>query len=58
MGHTSRSNLVKLANVTLEGELLWRVGRKATTGAAPGAMYHFWNMAEIVNGDYIAGASE
>ncbi|MGE9291408.1 MAG: hypothetical protein ACQKBT_10490, partial [Puniceicoccales bacterium] len=58
MGHTSRSNLVKFAKFDPKGRLIWMAGRKATAGAAPGEMYHFWNMAGLVNDRYIAGGSE
>lgn len=58
MGHTSRFNVVKFAKFSPEGKPLWFAGRKATAGAAPGEMYHFWNMAGLVNDNYIVGGSE
>ena len=58
MGHTSRFNVVKIAKFSPEGKPLWFAGRKATAGAAPGEMYHFWNMAGLVNDQYIVGGSE
>jgi hypothetical protein len=58
MGHTSRFNVVKFAKFDAAGKPLWIAGRKATAGAAPGEMYHFWNMAGLVNDRYVAGASE
>jgi len=58
MGHTSHFNVVKFAKFAPDGKLLWLAGRKATAGAAPGEMYHFWNMAGLANDKYIAGGSE
>ena len=58
MGHTSEFNAVKFAKYDPEGKLLWMAGRKATAGAKAGEMYHFWNLAGIVNDQYIAGGSE
>lgn len=58
MGHTSSFNVVKFAKFDSKGRLLWLAGRKATAGAAPGEMYHFWNMAGLVNDKYVAGGSE
>ncbi len=57
-GHTARFNIVKFAKFSPAGKLLWMAGRKATAGAKPGEMYHFWNIAGLVNNDYVAGASE
>ena len=58
MGHTSRFNIIKMAKFSPEGKPLWFVGRKATAGAGPGEIYHFWNMAGLVNDSYIVGGSE
>jgi len=58
MGHTSTFNVVKFAKFNPKGELLWMAGRKATAAANAGEMFHFWNMAGLVNDKYIAGASE
>lgn len=58
MGHTSRFTIIKFAKFDPEGKLLWMAGRKATAGAQAGEMYHFWNMAGLVNNRYVAGASE
>ncbi|EIQ01380.1 hypothetical protein OpiT1DRAFT_05956 [Opitutaceae bacterium TAV1] len=58
MGHTSRFNVVKVAKYNPSGELLWMAGRKATAGELPGEMYHFWNLAGLVNDRYVAGGSE
>lgn len=58
MGHTSRFTMIKFAKFDPAGNLLWMAGRKATAGAQPGEMYHFWNMAGLVNDRYVAGASE
>ena len=57
-GHTSRFNLVKFAKYSPDGKVLWTAGRKATAGAKPGEIYHFWNLAGLVNNSYVAGASE
>ncbi len=57
-GHTARFNVVKFAKFSPNGELLWMAGRKATAGAKPGEMYHFWNLAGLINDDYVAGTSE
>lgn len=58
MGHTATFNVVKFAKYDPQGKLLWMSGRKATAGAKPGEMYHFWNIAGLANDRYIAGASE
>jgi len=58
LGHTSEFNAVKFAKFDRQGKLLWMAGRKATAGAKPGEMYHFWNMAGLLNDTYIAGGSE
>jgi hypothetical protein len=58
MGHTSTFNLVKFAKFDPRGNLLWMAGRKARAGAKAGEMYHFWNLAGLVNDQYIAAASE
>ncbi len=58
LGHTSRSNVVKFAKFDAQGNRLWIAGRKATSGATPGEMYHFWNMAGLINDRYVAGATE
>jgi len=58
IGHTSRFTAVKFAKFDPRGHLLWMAGRKATSGARPGEMYHFWAMAGLVNDRYVAGGSE
>lgn len=58
LGHTSTFNVVKFAKYDPQGSLIWMAGRKATAGAKAGEMYHFWNLAGIVNDKYIAGGSE
>ncbi|MCL6103660.1 MAG: hypothetical protein M1292_14440, partial [Bacteroidetes bacterium] len=58
LGHTSEFNVVKFAKYDPQGNLLWMAGRKATAGAKAGEMYHFWNLAGLVNDKYIAGGSE
>jgi len=58
LGHTSTFNVVKFAKYDPLGNLIWMAGRKATAGAKAGEMYHFWNLAGIVNDKYIAGGSE
>ncbi len=58
MGHTASFNAVKFAKFAPDGRLLWMAGRKAVAGEQPGEMYHFWNMAGLVNDRYIAGGSE
>ncbi len=58
LGHTGEFNAVKFAKFSPDGKLLWMAGRKATAAANPGEMYHFWNMAGLVNNRYIAGGSE
>lgn len=57
-GHTARFNVTKFAKFSPQGNLLWMAGRKATAGAQPGEIYHFWNIAGLVNDAYVAGASE
>lgn len=57
-GHTARFNVTKFAKFSPAGKLLWMAGRKATAGAKPGEIYHFWNIAGLVNDAYVAGASE
>lgn len=57
-GHTARFNVTKFAKFSPAGKLLWMAGRKATAGAQPGEIYHFWNIAGLVNDAYVAGASE
>jgi len=58
LSHTSEFNVVKFAKYDPQGNLLWMAGRKATAGAKAGEMYHFWNLAGLVNDRYIAGGSE
>lgn len=58
MGHTATANAVKFLKFNPKGELVWMAGRKATAGAAPGEIYHFWNLAGMVGDDYVAGGSE
>ena len=58
LGHSSESNLVKIAKFAPDGHLLWIAGRKATAAARPGEMYHFWCMGGLVGDSYIAGHSE
>ncbi|MCL6102931.1 MAG: hypothetical protein M1292_10640, partial [Bacteroidetes bacterium] len=58
LSHTSEFNVVKFAKYDPQGNLLWMAGRKATAGAKAGEMYHFWNLAGLVNDKYIAGGSE
>ena len=58
LSHTGEYNVVKFAKFDAQGRLLWMAGRKATAAARPGEMYHFWNMAGLVNDRYIAGGSE
>ena len=58
LSHTGEYNVVKFAKFDPQGRLLWMAGRKATAAARPGEMYHFWNMAGLVNDRYIAGGSE
>ncbi|WP_339715796.1 FlgD immunoglobulin-like domain containing protein [uncultured Kriegella sp.] len=58
LGHTSTFNAVKFAKYDAKGDLQWMAGRKATAGAKAGEMYHFWNLAGIVNDKYVAGGSE
>ena len=58
MGHTASFNVTKFAKFDSNGKLIWMAGRKATAAARTGEMYHFWNMAGLVNDRYIAGASE
>jgi hypothetical protein len=49
---------VKFAKYGPDGKMLWVAGRKATAQPYPGELYHFWDMAGIVNNDYVVGASE
>ena len=58
MGHTASFNVVKFAKFSPDGKLIWMARRKAVAGEQPGEMYHFWNMAGLVNDRYIAGGSE
>lgn len=62
MGHTATFNLVKFAKYDSQGRLLWMAGRKATGAAQAGEIYHFWQIAGVVEGEqgaaYVAGASE
>ena len=58
LGHTSEFNVVKFARYDAKGSLLWMAGRKATAGAAPGEMYHAWNLAGLINDRYVAAGSE
>ena len=58
LSHTSEFNVVKFSKYDPQGNLLWMAGRKATAGAKAGEMYHFWNLAGLVNDKYIAGGSE
>ena len=58
LSHTGEYNVVKFAKFDPQGRLIWMAGRKATAAAKPGEMYHFWNMAGLVNDRYIAGGSE
>ena len=58
MGHTSQFNVVKFARYDPQGRMMWMAGRKATAGAAPGEMYHAWNLAGLINDRYIASGSE
>ncbi len=58
LGHTAEFNVVKFAKYGPQGNLLWMAGRKATAGAKAGEMYHFWNLAGLVNDKYVAGGSE
>ncbi|HEY3330450.1 MAG TPA: FlgD immunoglobulin-like domain containing protein [Capsulimonadaceae bacterium] len=58
LGHSGETNAVKFAKFDATGKLLWVAGRKATAAAAPGEMYHFWNLAGMVGEKYVAGGSE
>lgn len=58
LSHASEFNVVKFAKYDPQGNLIWMAGRKATAGAKAGEMYHFWNLAGLVNDKYIAGGSE
>jgi len=58
MGHTAESTAVKFAKYGPDGKMLWVAGRKATGQPYPGELYHFWDVAGMVNNDYIVGGSE
>jgi hypothetical protein len=58
LGHTAECSAVKFAKYGPDGKMLWVAGRKATAQPYPGELYHFWDMAGIVNNDYVVGASE
>ncbi len=58
LGHGATFNVTKFAKFAPNGQLLWMAGRKATAAAKTGELYHFWNMAGLVNNNYIAGGSE
>ena len=58
LSHTGEFNVVKFAKFDAQGKLVWMAGRKATSAAKPGEMYHFWNMAGLVNDKYIVAGSE
>jgi hypothetical protein len=62
MGHAATFDTVKFAKYNARGELLWMAGRKATASARAGEMYHFWQLAGLVEREpgtgYVAGGSE
>lgn len=58
LGHTAQFNFVKYIKFSPAGKRLWMAGQKATAGAIPGEIYHFWNMAGLIGDDYVAGGSE
>jgi hypothetical protein len=58
LGHTAESNAAKFAKFGPDGKLLWMAGRKATAGAKPGEIYHFYTIGGLVGDDYVAGASQ
>lgn len=58
LSHTGEFNVVKFAKFDPQGKIVWMAGRKATSAAKPGEMYHFWNMAGLVNDKYIVAGSE
>jgi len=58
LSHTAELTAVKFAKYAPDGHQLWMAGRKATTAAKPGEMYHFWALSGLVGDKYIAGGSE
>jgi hypothetical protein len=58
LGHTAESNIAKFAKFGPDGKLLWMAGRKATAGAKPGEIYHFYTIGGLVGDNYVAGCSQ